>query len=180
MNWRLISIGKQFFHIILRSDTDLQAIWSRGSINLHPRILFLMPWTPGFDPSAQKTTSMQVWVQIYNLLLEFLDKQILSDIARSIGIPLKIDSQTLDGEFGHFARVLVDIDLLKPIQETVRADTDDSKVWVFLKQEELPKLCTTCQAIGYSSAQCRRNKRPEDLQENTMRQAGKNVTRETS
>ncbi|KAF3432595.1 hypothetical protein FNV43_RR27335 [Rhamnella rubrinervis] len=34
---------------------------------------------------------------------------IISDLARGIGVPLKIDNATLTGNFGHFARVLVDV-----------------------------------------------------------------------
>ncbi|KAF3456629.1 hypothetical protein FNV43_RR01283 [Rhamnella rubrinervis] len=38
--------------------------------------------------------------------------RILTDLTKGIGIPLKIDNITLSSNFGHYARVLVDIDLL--------------------------------------------------------------------
>ncbi|KAF3437554.1 hypothetical protein FNV43_RR20309 [Rhamnella rubrinervis] len=35
----------------------------------------------------------------------------INDLARGIGIPLRIDNSTLAGNYGHYARVLVDVDL---------------------------------------------------------------------
>lgn len=40
-------------------------------------------------------------------------------IARAVGTPIKIDGNSLNGMFGHFARVLVEIDLSVPLQEQV-------------------------------------------------------------
>lgn len=46
-----------------------------------------------------------------------MEVSIISDIARKIGVPLKIDGKTLDGDFGHYARVLVDVYLALPLQQ---------------------------------------------------------------
>lgn len=35
----------------------------------------------------------------------------MSDLARCVGIPLKVDDIILAGEFCHYARVLIDVDL---------------------------------------------------------------------
>lgn len=37
--------------------------------------------------------------------------QILSDLARCIGVPLKFDANTIAGEVCHFAWVFVDVDV---------------------------------------------------------------------
>ncbi|PON79266.1 Endonuclease/exonuclease/phosphatase, partial [Parasponia andersonii] len=51
----------------------------------------------------------------YVSVKEFWHPQILFDLAKASGVPLKIDQATLNGDFGHFARVLVDIDLKNPL-----------------------------------------------------------------
>lgn len=43
---------------------------------------------------------------------EYWHPKILLDIARGIGTPLKIDKATIEGDFHHFARVFVELDLL--------------------------------------------------------------------
>ncbi|XP_050212400.1 uncharacterized protein LOC126663639 [Mercurialis annua] len=162
-NWKLISLGRGFYHILLSNEETLKAIWSRGSIGLKPGILRLLPWTPGFNPEEQKSTTTQVWVRIHKLPWEFWDKQLLAEISRGIGVPLKIDHNTINGELGHFARVLVDMDLSKSIHHTLRVETADSKFWVDLVHENLFELCTTCLSIGHSSLNCRRNINQKDF-----------------
>lgn len=50
-----------------------------------------------FDPSQHKPTASQVWVHLYNPPSKFWDKKILTNIARGIGIPLRFDKPTIDG-----------------------------------------------------------------------------------
>ena len=84
-----------------------------GSLNLKPGILKLLPQVPDFNLNEQKNTNVQVWVRFYDLPWAYWHPQILSDVARAIGVPLKIDQATINGDFDHFARVLIDIDLKK-------------------------------------------------------------------
>lgn len=70
-NWRLISLGKGYFHILLQSDEDRKTIWSRGPIPLKPGILRLQLWTPGFNPWRQKSNNAQIWVRFHELSWDF-------------------------------------------------------------------------------------------------------------
>ncbi|PON53521.1 hypothetical protein TorRG33x02_305090 [Trema orientale] len=118
-SWRLISLGKGYFLIMLTFEKDKTRVWSMGSLNIKPGILRLWPWVPGFVLSEQKTTNIQVWVRFYELPWEFWYPQILSDLARAIGCPLKIDQATLNGDFSHSARALVDVDLKNPLLDSI-------------------------------------------------------------
>lgn len=69
-----------------------------------------------FNLFAQKSIVTQIWVRFYKLPLEYWSPKLLSDIARGIGIPLKVDKATAEGDFGHCTRVLVEMDIsVKPI-----------------------------------------------------------------
>ena len=65
---------------------------------------------------------MQVWVRFYDISWAYWHPQILSDVARAIDVPLKIDQATINGDFGHFARVLIDIDLKNPLLDTIQLE----------------------------------------------------------
>ena len=75
----------------------------------------LQQWQSGFDPYKQKFTTTQLWVKFYRLPWEFWDLQILVDIAHNIGTPIHIDKATLDGKLGHFACILVNVDLAQTL-----------------------------------------------------------------
>ncbi|KAK0581163.1 hypothetical protein LWI29_010799 [Acer saccharum] len=125
--WRLISLGRGFFQILLNSEEDKAQVWGIGSLHLKPGILRLQPWTQNFNPNTQRTTNAQIWVRFYDLPWEFWHPQILSDMARGVGIPLKFDRATLEGDYGHFARMLIDVDLSKPLPDSIMIEARNVK-----------------------------------------------------
>ena len=110
----------------------------------------LQRWTPGFDPFKEKSTTTQVWVRFYRLPWELWDASILADISRNIGVPLRIDRVTLEGDFRHFARVLVDVDLASTLQHQLVLDCDGNLFDIDVIYEHLPLFCSHCHAIGHN------------------------------
>ncbi|KAI9192326.1 hypothetical protein LWI28_021289 [Acer negundo] len=78
------------------------------------KVVDLKPWVPDFNPSLQKSINAQVWVRFFDLSWEYQHQKIISDLAKGIGVLLRLDKVTSDGDFGHYARVLVDIDVYSP------------------------------------------------------------------
>ncbi|WCJ18475.1 hypothetical protein M5689_000823 [Euphorbia peplus] len=160
--WRLISIGKGYFHILLPSHESKQLVWSRGVQSLKPGIFRLQAWTPDFDPNNQKTTTPQVWVQILDLPWVYWDPVILADIAKCIGGLLRFDNVTLQSDYGHYARMLLDVDLSRKLPNIIGIEREGKKIKVRVSYEGLPSFCKVCSSVGHMAYQCRRNKTMED------------------
>lgn len=47
---------------------------------------------------------------------------------KCIGVPLKFDQNTVDGEYGHFARVLIDINLPAALHDSIILNKERSTV----------------------------------------------------
>ena len=84
------------------SDEDMRTSLAIGTISLKLGLLRLSQWSKDFNKYSQCPTYAQV--REYSLEITILE------IARAIGIPLIIDAATQKRTFGHYARVLVDID----------------------------------------------------------------------
>lgn len=54
----------------------------------------------------------------------FWHPKILSDITLGVGVPLYFDAITISGDFGYYAKILVDIDLVSALIEFVLLDVD--------------------------------------------------------
>jgi hypothetical protein len=82
---------------------------------LNPGILKLFAWSKEFNPSMQNQSTVQVWIRIFGLPQEYWRQRILFAIASGDGTPICTDSITskprLDRAFGHYGRVLVDMNL---------------------------------------------------------------------
>ncbi|KAF3433638.1 hypothetical protein FNV43_RR24741 [Rhamnella rubrinervis] len=88
-----------------------------------------------------------LWVRFYNLSWKLWHPSIL---ASDIGIPLRIDNSTITRNYGHFSRVLVDMDLVGFVPEKLLLETMDNYIEVELYFESLSDLCSSCHSVGHS------------------------------
>ncbi|KAK2638051.1 hypothetical protein Ddye_025846 [Dipteronia dyeriana] len=114
---------------------------------MKPRTLRLQSWTQNFNPNTQRTTNAKIWVWFYDLPWEFWHPQILSDMTRGIRIPLKFDRANLEGDYGHFARMLIDVDLSKSLHDSIMIEVEDDCLFPTLFFENVPSFCSVCCSI---------------------------------
>jgi hypothetical protein len=140
--WGVTSIGKGFYEFVFSSIEDARRVRSVSSWLLNPGYLKLFPWTKDFSPTLQTNTSAQVWMRIHGLAQEYWRKKIIFAIASSVGTPICVDSITskpaIERTFGHFARVLVDIDLAKALKHEVLVERKGFAFFVEFEYENLP------------------------------------------
>lgn len=105
------TLNQGFFEFSFSSQENLRSVWAVGTWNLNPGLLCLSQWTADFNPRNQKQTHTQCWIRIYDLPQEYWRPRILFEIAASVGTPISIDEMTCKKVFGHYAKVLVDVDL---------------------------------------------------------------------
>ncbi|KAI9193780.1 hypothetical protein LWI28_000133 [Acer negundo] len=158
-SWRLISLGKGYFQIMLTSVADKTCVWGMGSLYLKLGILCLQPWVSDFNPAMEKSSNAQVWVRFYDLSWEYWHPKIISDLAKGIGVPLRLDKAIIDSDFGHFARVLVDVDVSSSPPTSLLLERDDChSSFISVEYENLSAFCSTCSFIGHLSHACKWNK----------------------
>ncbi|PON42273.1 hypothetical protein PanWU01x14_283250 [Parasponia andersonii] len=61
----------------------------------------------------------------------------------------------LKGEFSHFARILIDIDLLQPISDSLMVKVRADYLFLPLEYEHLLDFCTSCKEISHNVVTCR-------------------------
>lgn len=155
-NWSVSPLGRGFFMLQFQSMEDMQKIWSLGSISLQWGVLRLIKWSPNFSPSTYKNTFAQVWVRLWDLGFDFWEQQTLFEIARGIGVPLKLDQRTVDRSVGLYDRVLVDVDLSQDLPQQLRVTrSTGQQIVIGVEFEALPSVCSKCRIVGHQSATCR-------------------------
>ena len=84
------------------------------------------------------------------------------EMARGVGTPLQLDPMTKEGKFDFDARILVDVDLSKPLPEYIMIEREGYGFPVDVVYEKLPPLCDFCGLIGHNSSACRQNNKKKD------------------
>jgi len=73
-----------------------------------------------------------------------------------VGTPISIDGLTRNRALGHYARILVDIDLSKRVYDEILVERDGFAFNVELQYERRPLFCHHCYVIGHNVMNCKR------------------------
>nr|KYP55068.1 hypothetical protein KK1_001273 [Cajanus cajan] len=146
--WNIIPLGRGFFELEFQNSRDLEVVLVAGSLNLDLGLLRLSLWQPDFNPRTHKNTFAQVWLRMLELPQEYWSPRIILAIASAVGTPISLDKATSDRKYGHFARVLIEIDLANKIPTQLLVEREGYAFFVYFVFDRLPMFCSICKSIG--------------------------------
>ncbi|XP_057791020.1 uncharacterized protein LOC131008143 [Salvia miltiorrhiza] len=155
--WQVIPLGKGFFTLRFSGENDLAKAKSKAFWKLKAGILKIREWVPLFNPYKETAALSQVWLRIYYLPHELWHPDIVSGLARSAGTPIKIDGSTFLGAVGHYARVLIEMDVTNDIVYNLTVNRGSTSFEIEFVYENLPYFCGICRKVGHSADKCRKN-----------------------
>ena len=115
-----VDLGKDFFLIKFSAKEDYDKVLRGGPWFIGGHFLAIKPWEPYFKAMEAKFSSVAVWVRLPELPIEFYDKIVLKEIGNAIGPMLRIDYYTASSTRGSFVRLCIQVDLDKPLINTVK------------------------------------------------------------
>ncbi|AET05378.1 DUF4283 domain protein [Medicago truncatula] len=127
--WGVTSVDKGYYEFVFSSVENVRRVRAINSWDLNPGFLKLFTWSKDFHPSTLKQSTAQVWVKIHGLSQEYWRPKIIFAIASCMGTPLCTNVTTnqnpFERHFGHYVRVLVDIDLTQELRYKVLVERKD-------------------------------------------------------
>ncbi|MBA0721501.1 hypothetical protein Golax_009039 [Gossypium laxum] len=133
-------------------------------LNLSPclfdQCLFAMlPYVKDQDTDAYAFNLTPFWLRIFNIPLEYMDRQVAMDVGKAIEELVAIDWRDRDGGWTEYIRLKVMIDVSKPLRRVVHlVSSDGAEIVCAIKYERLPTFCYICGLISHSTQKCDRKK----------------------
>ncbi|KAK9683897.1 hypothetical protein RND81_10G173200 [Saponaria officinalis] len=116
-------------------------------------------WLPSISQELECLSVIPVWVLLPGLDPLYWSSSILSKIASKIGSPLFADRVISTKERLGFARLMVEVDVSKPLVRHVILNTSFTDgVFQPVEYEWVPYFCHTCKKLGHESSRCKLNK----------------------
>jgi len=154
-SWKMVSLSKGYYDFHFDLADDLRKIWAVGTINLKLGLLRLSQWTKDFNYLSQKQTYVSLWIRLVELPQEYWRERTLKEIASAVGTPIDIDGPTQNRTFGHYARILVEIDLSKRAYDEILVERDGFTFKVEVQYDRRPLFSHHCYSIGHNVSTCR-------------------------
>jgi hypothetical protein len=105
-------------------------------------------------PSHMEFSNALFWIQLHDMPLTCMNREVGMRIGRSLGTVEDIDV-TGDGVgWGRCLRIRVSIDITKPLERGRAIVLNGKSTWISLKYEKLPQFCYHCGRIYHADKVC--------------------------
>ncbi|KAJ4846151.1 hypothetical protein Tsubulata_034330 [Turnera subulata] len=148
--FRVIDLDHNYYLVKLTDHQDYLHVLTGGPWVILDHYLTVESWQPNFDLSRHKVTSIVAWVRVPGLSTELYQLAILKEICNRIGRMIRVDYSTQKTERGRFAKVVVELDISKPLETEACVDG----VWYPIVYESLPQVCFNCGRAGHLMVNC--------------------------
>jgi hypothetical protein len=129
----------------------LKQVWNANGF-----LIALQAWSPTTTLGELSLNTVPFWIQVHGLPLHNMSLKNSIAIGKGLGNLVKIENANgVDTTFRSFLRLLVEIDVSKPLNlGFLFTRKDSSTTWISLKCERLDVYCTDCGLIGYKQNSC--------------------------
>lgn len=114
-----------------------------------------------YDPLTDKTENVIVWFRFPCLSAEYYNHDFLMKVGAKVGKPITIDTATSLVSRAMFARVCVEVDILKPLLSKFMIRRKVRKV----VYEGLHLICFKCGMYGHGAEACPQNHKETNVEE---------------
>ncbi|KAG5607168.1 hypothetical protein H5410_028660 [Solanum commersonii] len=101
---------------------------NKGSHYMMRRPIIMKPWVPEFNFKEEILTTIPIWIKLPNLPLNCWNPTVLSKIGSRLGKPLYADECTTQASRISFARILVEVDVTRPLPKTIKIHDPKGRV----------------------------------------------------
>ena len=155
---RDISVSKMEGHAFLfrvpcphaRRRILSQCLWQ-----IDGQTMFVAKWSPGMNQEKPELSAIPVWLDFFDVPLQFFNSDALKEIAGLVGKPICLHPSTENLTNLKVAKVYTIIDPRKPLPEAVNARFESGTVSrIRVSSPWLPAVCGHCLKVGHTISRC--------------------------
>nr|VDC93707.1 unnamed protein product [Brassica oleracea] len=155
---RDISVSKMESHAFLfrvpcphaRRRILSQCLWQ-----IDGQTMFVAKWSPGMNQEKPELSAIPVWLDFWDVPLQFFNEDALKEIAGLVGKPICLHPATKNLTNLDVAKVYTIIDPCKPLSEAVNASFESGEVQrIKVTSPWLPAVCGHCLQVGHTISRC--------------------------
>lgn len=139
-----VDMGNEFILIKFVNEMDCNHVFFNQPWFVQGQIFNLQRWRRDFDPFKEPIASAVTWVRLPSLPVELWGEPILRKLLKQIGKVIKIDIDSEEVSNGRFAKVCVQVDILKPLKMEIKYKKGNHIKTVLVDYENLTDICYGC------------------------------------
>lgn len=148
--------GGNIYVFHFNSELERMSMHREGPWSFNNSLLVIEELKGCGDISKMRFDGASFWVQIHNLLVICMNKDVGWFLSSQLGKVEDIDGGAFGDWLGKFLRVRINIDISKPIEKALNLirKVGEEPITLDLAYERLPKFCYFCGMLGHSNTYC--------------------------
>ncbi|KAJ4706539.1 Zinc CCHC-type-like protein [Melia azedarach] len=155
-NVEIESLGSNKFVFPFFFETDRKRVLYTGPWCFDKNLIVLTEPTGIEDLAQQSFTHVSFWIQIHNLPIMCMNRDVGTMLGQMIGEIEEVESRQTKACLGKYMRVRVKIDITKPLKCSLRVqlEGEEQLSTLLIRYERLPNFCFHCRLIGHVQREC--------------------------
>ncbi|XP_058774240.1 uncharacterized protein LOC131648504 [Vicia villosa] len=157
-SWNFVSLPELYYNeagyfiFIFKSLEDQSKVMEQGPYFIYGKPLFLKYWSIDFELKDDLLRVLPLWITLPNLPLHLWGKKSIYKITSALGRPIMTDECTAQKLRISYARVLVEVDITRPVKESICISLNGKDWEQKVEYEWKPKYYQSCLRIGHDCA----------------------------
>lgn len=164
--WNFVKKPQIFYHAegyylyLFALMKDKIELLQMGPYSYHNKPFILKPWMAEFVFDKEAITMVPLWANLPGLPVGYWSIEALRKVASAIGKPLYTDKYTADINCISYARVLVEVDISRPLVENIEIEAPCGIIQQGVEYDWRPRFCNECIRYGHNIEDCRLKRHP--------------------
>jgi hypothetical protein len=117
-------------------------------------LLLVTPLEGDVQPSKLEMNLVPFWVQIHDLPLLYMNREVGECVGGILGSVLLVDTDENGVGWGKSLRVRVQLDVSQPLLRGKKIRLGGQSLWIYFKYERLPMFCYGCGRLWHGGGGC--------------------------
>lgn len=164
---KVVCLTQNVFQFVFKEAWDREVVLQGRPWLFDNYLLVLHQWEEDLKWTDECFNFSPFWVQVWNIPTHWMSLETGRKIGNQLGTVKDVMLVESGGKEERFLKILVVIDLTKPLQRGTKLKYRQSDSWVDFRYEQLPIFCFYCGQIGHNERLCL--KRGEDVERGCVR-----------
>ncbi|XP_071902751.1 uncharacterized protein [Coffea arabica] len=150
----IVELGANLFQFNFSDVMDMEKVLNGRPYTIDNQLLNIKLWVEGIDRQMEAFQLTHIWVQLWNLPIHWLTKEIEIKIGGTFEDLEDIIIPMGGSKEGRHMKLKVVVNTGCPLLRGTVVKLNGQSIWVDFRYEKCPNFCYGCGLIGHSDKSC--------------------------
>lgn len=158
---KIFELKNKMYQFVFTKEEERRRVLEKRLWTFDNQLLVIHPWRKGLDYALDAFCSSLMWVQAWQIPVQWLSMDTSWKLGRVFSQCNKVVIPENGSSEGRFAKLLVEMDLTKPLIRGTKLRCKGDETWIEFKYKNIPLFCFYCGKLGHGDRLCGRKQ--EDI-----------------